>query len=215
MTKKTRGQGGRAKENITIIAFEGCVGAGKTTLAEGVAAVRATQLLLEDFSAVPFLEAFHRDPMGCALETEFAFLLQHYHQLRLATKEWTEIIADFTLAKDLLYAEMNITNAQERAIFVDLFRLLEKRLPAAALTVFISASDELILHRICERARSFELAADPAYYRKLNRMYERFFSDYPGKILRIRADEVDFLADPKLFGWLSKQIDQALDAQIA
>src|SRR5439155_23446929 len=108
MTKKTRGQRGRAKEDITIIAFEGCVGAGKTTIAEGVAAVRATQLLLEDFSAVPFLEEFHRDPVGCALETEFAFLLQHYHQLRVAAQTGGEIITDFTFTKDPMFADMNM-----------------------------------------------------------------------------------------------------------
>ncbi len=156
----------------TIIAIEGCVGAGKTTLAEGLAAVRATHLLLEDFSAVPFLDEFHRDPVGCALETEFAFLLQHYHQLRLAARATGELIADFTFAKDRLFAELNMTDEHERSIFFELFRLLEKRLPAVALTVFISASDELILDRIRQRARSFELATDPSYYRQLNTAYE-------------------------------------------
>src|SRR6266478_9556452 len=129
MTKKTRDwRQERAKENSTIIAFEGCVGAGKTTIAEGLAAVRATQLLLEDFSAVPFLEEFHRDPVGCALETEFAFLLQHYHQLRLAAREAGEFVSDFAFAKDLVYAEMNMSDDRERSIFKDLFHVLEKRL---------------------------------------------------------------------------------------
>src|SRR5437660_12105856 len=114
MTKKTRHQRRRAKENITIIAFEGSVGAGKTTLAEGVAAVRATRLLLEDFSAVPFLEEFHRDPIGAALETEFAFLLQHYHQLRLAARQSGDLITDFEFAKNLLYAEVNMYHDCDR-----------------------------------------------------------------------------------------------------
>jgi deoxyguanosine kinase len=201
-----------ANEDVTVISFEGCVGAGKTTLAEGLAAVRATQLLLEDFSAVPFLEEFHRDPVGCALETEFAFLLQHYHQLRLATRTGGEIITDFTFAKDLLYAEMNMSHDQERSIFLDLFRVLEKRVPPVSLAVFISASDDLILHRIRERARSFELAIDPDYYRNMNAAYERFFSEYTGEKLHISADQLDFLADPKLFGWLSNEIDQRIHA---
>lgn len=200
----------RNNASVTIIAIEGCVGAGKTTLAEGVAAVRGTQLLLEDFSAVPFLEEFYRDPVGCALETEFAFLLQHYHQLRLAARRGDEVIADFTFAKDRLFAELNINEEQERSIFFNLFRLFEKRLPAVALTVFISASDELILHRIRQRARSFELATDPSYYRRLNAAYESFFAEYPGELIRVRADEVDFLADPKLFRSLSAEIDDRL-----
>lgn len=211
MTKKTRHERAElANENITVIAFEGCVGAGKTTLAEGVAAIRATQLLLEDFSAVPFLEEFHRDPIGSALETEFAFLLQHYHQLRLAARHGGEVVADFTFAKDLVYADMNMPDDRERSIFRDLFHVLEKRLPPISLMVFISASDDLILQRIRDRARSFELAIEPDYYRNLNAAYERFFANYPGEILRISADELDFLADPKLFGWLAKEIDQRI-----
>jgi deoxyguanosine kinase len=211
MTKGTRHQQpSRAKEDTTIIAFEGCVGAGKTTLAEGVAAVRATQLLLEDFSAVPFLEEFHRDPIGSAIETEFAFLLQHYHQLRLATRQSGELITDFAFAKDLVYAEMNMASDRERSIFKDLFHVLEKRLPPVSLMVFISASDDLVLHRIRDRARRFELAIEPDYYRNLNTAYESFFTDYPGAMLRISADDLDFLADPKLFGWLSNEIDQRI-----
>jgi deoxyguanosine kinase len=198
----------------TIVAVEGCVGAGKTTLAEGIAAVRATQLLLEDFSAVPFLEEFHRDPVGCALETEFAFLLQHYHQLRLAARTKGEIITDFTFTKDTMFANMNMPDGRARSIFMDLFHILEKRLPPVSLVVFISASDDLILHRIRERARSFELALEPDYYRKLNAAYEAHFANYPGKVLRIAADELDFLANPKLFGWLSNEIDQRIHASV-
>jgi deoxyguanosine kinase len=198
------------KQEPTIIAIEGCVGAGKTTLAKGLGAIRGTRLLLEDFSAVPFLEEFYRDPVGCALETEFAFLLQHYHQLRLASRSAGEIVADFTFAKDVLFAELNMTNEEERTLFMKLFELLEARLPSVALTVFISASDDLILHRIHQRGRSIELATDPAYYRRLNSGYEGFFAEYPGEILQIRADEFDFLADPKLFGWLSSEIDSRL-----
>jgi deoxyadenosine/deoxycytidine kinase len=204
-----------SKQQPTIIAIEGCVGAGKTTLAEGLAALRGTRLLLEDFSAVPFLEEFYRDPIGCALETEFAFMLQHYHQLRLAGRLGGEIIADFTFVKDVLFAQLNMTDEDERSLFLKLFHLLEARLPSVALTVFISASDELILHRIRERGRSIELATDPAYYRRLNGGYEAFFAEYPGGTLQIRADEYDFLADPKLFAWLSNEIDQRLAAQVA
>jgi deoxyadenosine/deoxycytidine kinase len=214
-TQSAHAESEGSKQKPTIIAIEGCVGAGKTTLAEGLAALRGTRLLLEDFSAVPFLEEFYRDPIGCALETEFAFMLQHYHQLRLAGRQGGEIIADFTFIKDVLFAQLNMADEDERSLFLKLFHLLEARLPSVALTVFISASDELILHRIRERGRSIELATDPAYYRRLNSGYEAFFAEYSGETLQIRADEYDFLADPTLFGWLSKEIDQRLAAQVA
>lgn len=209
-TQSTHVSGERGREQPVIIAIEGCVGTGKTTIAEGLAAVRGTQLLMEDLSVIPFLEEFHRDPHGCALETEFAFLLQHFHQFRLAGLRGGEIISDFTITKDVLFAELNMTDDAEKTIFLDLFAILEKRLPPIALTVLLTASDELVLRRIRQRARSFELAMDPAYYRRLNSGYEAFFANHPGQVLQIRADEYDFLADPKLFGWLSSEIDSRL-----
>src|SRR5690348_6351944 len=65
-----------------LIAIEGCVGAGKTTVAKGLASRRGSKLLLEDFQSNPFLRAFYEDPIGNAIETEFAFLLLHFHQLK-------------------------------------------------------------------------------------------------------------------------------------
>jgi deoxyguanosine kinase len=195
---------------MILIAIEGCVGAGKTTIARGLAGVRGSKLLLEDFSAVPFLEEFYRDPVGCAVETEFSFLLQHYHQLRLAAREDSEFVSDFTFAKDLIFADMNIDDPAEREAFSDLHQLLNQRLPQAALTIFISASDELVLHRIENRGRSFELQADPMYYQRLNKGYEDFFAEFSGSLLRVSADQMDFCRDPELFRWLSDEVDSQL-----
>jgi deoxyguanosine kinase len=197
---------------MTLIAIEGCVGAGKTTIARGLAEFRRSTLLLEDFSAVPFLEEFYRDPVGCAVETEFSFLLQHYHQLRLATRKAGEIISDFTFAKDLVFANLNIINEAERTAFADLHHLLRRRLPDVALTVFISSSDELILSRIKNRGRPFELEAEPAYHQRLNNAYEDFFSKYSDTLIRLSADQMDFCRQPKLFQWLSTEVDKQLES---
>jgi deoxyguanosine kinase len=194
----------------TLIAIEGCVGAGKTTIARGLAELRGSKLLLEDFSAVPFLEEFYRDPVGCAVETEFSFLLQHYHQMRLAARENGEFVSDFTFVKDLIFADMNIADPAERAAFGDLHRLLHERLPNVALTVFISATDELILSRIKGRGRRLELEAEPAYYRSLNSAFEGFFSKYSGALIRLFADQMDFCHEPELFQWLSAEINEQL-----
>ncbi len=199
---------------MTLIAIEGCVGAGKTTIARGLADVRRSKLLLEDFSAVPFLEEFYRDPVGCAVETEFSFLLQHYHQIHLAARENGEFVSDFTFAKDLIFADMNIADAEERAAFHDLHHLLHKRLPSVALTVFISATDELILSRIKNRGRRLELEAEPAYYRRLNSAFEQFFSKYSGALIRLFADQMDFCREPELFQWLSAEINQQLRSAV-
>jgi deoxyguanosine kinase len=198
-----------------LIAVEGCVGAGKTTIARGLAEVRGSQLLLEDFSAVPFLEEFYANPARFAIETEFSFLLQHYHQLHSIVWSEREIIADFTLTKDLIFAELNMAGKAEQQVFADLHRLLASRVPKAAITVFVSARDELILERIRSRGRSFELAVDPEYYRRLNAAYENFFANFGGRLIRLAADQMDFCGNLELFEWLSVEINVHLGRDFA
>jgi deoxyguanosine kinase len=196
-----------------LIAIEGCVGVGKTTIARGLAGLRHSRLLLEDFSAVPFLEQFYPNPQQCALETEFSFLLQHYHQLHLAGRENGEVIADFALHKDLIFADLNMAGIPEHKVFNELYGLLINRVPKTALTVFVSASTELIFARIRSRGRAFELAAPPDYYRRLNAAYESFFKKYAGPIIRLSADQQDFCREPEHFQQLSADIDSILTSE--
>ena len=74
---------GRFHNRAMYIAIEGCIGAGKTTVARALAHSRKAALLEEDFEANPFIRAFYKDPLKHALEVEFGFLLVHYHQLLL------------------------------------------------------------------------------------------------------------------------------------
>jgi deoxyguanosine kinase len=95
---------------VVLIVIEGCVGAGKSTVVEGLAANRGSKALLENFEANPFLRAFYKDPIKHATETEFAFLLPHFHQLKnhAAASTESEVIAGCHLGKDLIYAELKL-----------------------------------------------------------------------------------------------------------
>lgn len=195
-----------------LIAIEGCLGAGKTTVAKGLAGYRKSDLLLENFEANPFLQAFYEDPIGNALETEFAFLLLHYHQLKghakLASK--SEVIADFHLGKDLLYADLNLKDEHARRLFDDLYKLCLHKTPHPALLVFLSATTELVVDRIRGRNRAYELEIDPAYYATVNEAYEELFDGYSGNKLRVSMEEWDFVKEPALYDRLALLIDTAL-----
>src|SRR5439155_10825044 len=103
-----------------LISIDGCLGVGKTTVAQGLARYRNSVALLEDFEANPFLRAFYQDPVDNATETEFAFLLLHFHQLKRlrGTIQDAEVIADFHLQKDLIYAELNLADACAKDAFL-------------------------------------------------------------------------------------------------
>jgi deoxyadenosine/deoxycytidine kinase len=197
-----------------LIAIEGCLGVGKSTVAKGLAACRRSELMLEEFESNPFLKAFYRDPVGTATETEFAFLLLHFHQLKANANKIAEceVISDFHLGKDLLYADLNLVNPRVKNVFGDLFELCDRETSAPTLLILLSSTNDLLIDRIRERNRDFEQKIDPRYYAKINSAYEAFFRTYPGKKIKISMNDWDFVRAPKLYESLSKMVDGELNA---
>jgi len=195
-----------------LIVIEGCLGAGKTTVAKGLAACRNSKLLLENFEVNPFLRAFYENPVENATEAEFAFLLVHFHQLKSQadTALTSEVIADFHLGKDLLYADLNLKDMRARRLFGELYELCLEKTPLPALLIFLSARTELLMERIRARKRDFELEIDPRYFAAVNTAYEEFFERYPAKKLRVPMDDCDFTGDESLYKRLASQVDREL-----
>lgn len=193
-----------------LIAIEGCLGAGKTTVAKGLAAYRKSDLLLEEFEKNPFLTAFYEDPVKNATETEFAFLMLHFHQLKKHSSLLAEVIADFHLGKDLLYAELNLKESRAKQLFGDLYQFCSEKAPQPKAIIFLSAPTELLVERIRKRNRHFEIGFDPTYYAAVNAAYEDYFRRYSGTVLRIPMNEWDFVTDQTLYQRLSQMLDREL-----
>jgi len=198
------------------IAIEGCVGAGKTTWARALASARQTCFVLEDFDKNPFLSAFYADPVGNVLETELQFLLTHYHQLKqipLRSNKVTETITDFAFFKDIIFADTNIMDHAEKRMFDTLYNFLSAKLRPPDLVIYLRGSDKLILDRIRQRNRSMEMQIDEAYFIRLNRAYEHFFSRFEGSLRIVDADQWDCMTQNEAVQEISKVIDSAMGVQ--
>jgi deoxyadenosine/deoxycytidine kinase len=197
---------------LMVISIEGCLGAGKTTVARGLATYRNSELLLEEFEKNPFLNAFYEDPAENATETEFAFLMLHFHQLKkhLRQNGSSEVIADFHIGKDLIYADLNLKESRAKQLFGDLYQFCLAKVPSPSVIIFLSAPTELLIERIQRRNRHFEVGFDPAYYDTVNAAYENYFKRYSGTVLRIPMSEWDFVADDSLYRELSRMLDREL-----
>jgi len=196
-----------------LIVIEGCVGVGKSTIAAGLAPLRNSNLLLEDFEANPFLRAFYKEPLANAMETEFAFLLQHFHQLKAQVHlaSHAEIVADFHLGKDLLYADLNLSDSRVKRLFVELYNICREKTPQPDVMICLLASTDFLIERIRRRKREFEMSINRGYLDAVNGAYEELFARYPGRKLRLRMDEWDFVKEPNLLNRLSSMIDELLD----
>src|SRR5512136_1933566 len=95
------------------IAIEGVIGVGKTTLARLLQpSFENADLLLEVFEENPFLSDFYGDRARYAFQTQIFFLLSRYHQqnsnVPKMLAEGRNLIADYTFAKDALFAGINL-----------------------------------------------------------------------------------------------------------
>jgi deoxyadenosine/deoxycytidine kinase len=192
-----------------FIAIEGCIGAGKTTLATKLAAHRRSSLVLEQFEKNPFLPDFYQDPVGNVFETEMQFLLIHYNQLKGLADSPKESITDFTFAKDLIYGEMNFQDLSEKNIFVQLYEFLAAKLRLPDLIIYLKASDDLIIDRIRKRNRSMEQTINVDYFKKLKNAYDDLFLRSANNVHVIDANHFDCLNDSKSLEKICSVIDFA------
>ena len=194
---------------MKYIVVEGCIGAGKTTVARILAEKHKSTLLLEKFEENPFLDKFYVNKSAYALETELCFALIHYHQLKdaLQQKKHNSFITDFCIEKDTLFADMNLSK-RELGLFYSVYRFLSNQLKPPELMVCLHCTDELIIERITHRNRNKEDVTWADYFIKLNHLYEHFFERGPWKRIDVDMNKMNFLQDPNEsnINWLLDEI---------
>lgn len=168
-----------------MIAVEGIIGSGKTTTAKLLASHTGATLIQEDLTSCPFLEKFYGDSEKYATETEFSFLLIHYHQLR-KLQDSTHVVTDFVLAKDLIFAELNLKH-RFRSSFSSLYWELSKEVTHPDVCIFLKVEPSLALERILSRGRAFEKGISLDYLAQLE---EHYFRMLPGLVNELVTIEV-------------------------
>jgi deoxyadenosine/deoxycytidine kinase len=190
------------------IAVEGPIGVGKTSLVDLLASRFEGVKILEDV-ANPFLEPFYRGKEGAAFQVQLFFLLsRHQQHLEVAQMDlFTRlVVADYTMAKDRIFARMNLDDEEFR-LYDRLFRMLTARLPKPDLVIYLEAGVETCLRRIRMRGREFERNMDPDYIVRLKEAYNAFFFRYAETpLLVVNTDEIDFVNKAEDFENLVEQI---------
>lgn len=181
------------------IAIEGVIGVGKTTLARLLQASFGAELLLEVFEENPFLSKFYEDRARYAFQTQIFFLLSRYHQQRegvpgiLAADQ--PLIADYTFAKDALFARINL-EGDELDMYYNVHDALAEKIPLPELIVYLRADTDVLMQRIATRDRPYERNMERAYIDTLNGAYEDFFEDYYKgvPVLRLDTNELNIVS---------------------
>jgi deoxyguanosine kinase len=197
------------------VAIEGVIGVGKTTLARLLQPVFNAEILLEIFEENPFLSDFYSDRERYAFQTQIFFLLSRYHQQRRTVQEILEsgkdLIADYTFAKDALFAQINL-RGDELDMYYKVHEALAEKIQKPDLLVYLQASTDTLMQRIAFRDRPYERQMERAYIDEVNHAYERFFAkpfDHT-PVLTIETDNLNIVQNAEHLKLIENRIRQSL-----
>ncbi len=198
------------------IAIEGVIGVGKTTLARLLQPSFDAEVLLEIFEENPFLSDFYADRARYAFQTQIFFLLSRYHQQnnnvpKILTDN-KSLIADYTFAKDALFAGINL-KGDELDMYHKVHEALGEKIPKPDLLVYLQASTDTLMNRIAFRDRSYERQMERSYINELNMAYEEFFSkpfDHT-PVLKIETNDLDIIHNTEHLKLIENRIRETLN----
>jgi deoxyguanosine kinase len=200
---------------MAYIVVEGPIGVGKTSLSRLLAECLRARLLLEVVEENPFLAPFYEHPEQNAFKVQAFFLLSRYKQLQDARQGalfQAHTVADYLFDKDFIFASLNLSGA-EWELYQDLYQQLRPRLSTPDLVVYLRAEPDLLLSRIAQRGRPFEVHIEAAYLQRISDAYDAYFSTYDGPLRIIEAARYDFVASEadreRLVGDILQQAEAA------
>jgi deoxyadenosine/deoxycytidine kinase len=197
-------------DKFRYLVVEGPIGVGKTSLARRLAARLAADLVLEQPEENPFLGRFYEDMPRYALPTQLFFLFQRVAQLEglkqpdLFAKP---TVADFTLAKDPLFARLTLDDA-EYQLYRQIFDHVKPQAPTPDLVIYLQASVNTLIGRVKKRGNPIETTIDEDYLRKLSEAYTRYFYNYDDSpLLIVNSERLNFVDVPEHLDLLIERVN--------
>jgi len=181
------------------VAFEGPLGAGKTTLAKLLASRARIHAVLEDPDGNEFLADFYKDKERWALPMQLWFLAARHAQLsRVSHTPDKGVIADYSYGKDSVFARLLLTE-RNLHLYERINAVLGGTLRQPNVIVYIDATDEVLLERIRLRGRRYEQPIDAEYLDSVRTAYEKYMLlNSPVPIVRYNTSELNLQSEEQL-----------------
>ncbi|GGH69391.1 deoxynucleoside kinase [Paenibacillus silvae] len=205
-------------KSAPFIAVEGPIGAGKTTLATMLSQELNLPLVKEIVEENPFLASFYQNIDEWSFQLEMFFLCNRFKQLEDTGAHYIQqnspVISDYHIYKNMIFAERTLKGTK-RDKYRQIYHLLTDDLPKPNLVIYIEAELDTLMYRINKRGRSFEQNMDPAYMKQLIADYKTGMNDLakgenPPVILKINAEQLDFVQHPEHFRQIVNQVKELM-----
>lgn len=182
-----------------MLAIEGAIGVGKTSLAKRIAEQLDARLVQEEFEENPFLADFYRNSEVYAFQTQLWFLLSRYRQqqdLKQLDLFAPLMVTDYMFMKDRLFASLTLSD-KEMALYDRIADLLERDIVAPDLVIYLQADTNRLMENIRKRGRAYEMRMEWQYLDSLNQLYNEYFFRFDkSPLMIINTNDIDFVANP-------------------
>ncbi len=194
------------------IVVEGCIGAGKTTLAEMLSSDMNAELILERFADNCFLPKFYKDPVHYAFPVEMTFLTDRYQQLKQLLSQrdmFTDlVVSDYFIDKCIIFSKNNL-QADEYNLYTKVYDIISTYLPKPDLLIYLYNNSERLLRNIAKRGRSYEQDITAEYLENIQDSYMTYFKQHPNlPILIVEARDLDFVQYPEDYNKIKRLLDK-------
>jgi len=197
------------------IGIAGNIGSGKTTLTRKLAEHYGWTPKYEAVTYNPYLEDYYKDIPRWSYNLETYFLAQRFQDVLEIAKSRDVIIQDRTLFEGVeIFVANNhdLGNLSDRDYdtYMQLFRLMMSMVNPPDLLIYLKCSVPHLVEQIQKRGRDYEQSMSLEYLSGLNERYEQWIARYPGRLLTIDADQLDFQNRPEDFAFITDKIDAEL-----
>ncbi len=197
------------------IGIAGNIGCGKTTLTRMLAEHYGWTPKFEAVTYNPYLEDYYKDIQRWSFNLETYFLTQRFKDVLEIAKSDNVIIQDRTIFEGVhIFVANNkaMGNLSDRDFdtYMDLFQLMMSLVKAPDLLIYLKSSIPTLVSQIQKRGREYEKGISIEYLTNLNERYDKWIAEYPGQVLTIEADDLDFEHHPEDFSMITDKIDAQL-----
>lgn len=196
---------------LQLIAIEGNIGAGKTTLSKMISDDFNAKLVLERFADNPFLPKFYEDQSRYAFPLEMSFLADRYQQFMDDTSQFdlfkNFMVSDYDIFKSLIFAKVTLQK-EEYNLYRKVFNFMYKEVKKPEIYLYLHQNTERLLANIKKRGRDYEQNIDPTYLEKINRGYLDFIKSHPSQnSVIVDMGELDFVHNSNDYEFILERLE--------
>ena len=202
-----------------FVLVAGNIGAGKTSITEGIGARLGWMVSFESVADNPYLADFYADMRTWSFHLQVFFLGHRAQQHQALAAHPQSAIADRSIYEDAhIFARAlhSLGNLSDRDYlsYRRVYDLVVASLPQPDLLIYLDAPTPVLMERIRRRGRAIESTMTADYLALLESYYDEWLRTFDlCPVLTIRSHDLDFVHKPQHMDIVIQRIQDRLAGQ--